>query len=84
MKAKKCLGCHWNSTCKLNIVFIYTGGTPIAVEVPSNEISLVIRTRSQKAPDGQIEDVTSVETVPTTIDIEPKTEEKVEEEEEEQ
>ncbi len=60
---------------------MYTGGTPIAIEVPSNEISLVIRTRSQKAADGQIEDVTSVETVPTTIDIEPKTEEKVEEEE---
>ncbi len=30
----------------------------------TNEIGLVIRTRSQKAADGQVKELTSVETVP--------------------
>ena len=35
----------------------------IAGEHENNEIGLVIRTRSQKAADGQVEELTSVETV---------------------
>ena len=39
----------------------------VAHLVNNNEIGLVIRTRSQKAADGQFEELTSVETMPVSI-----------------